>query len=51
MANKVVDSLASRIIDLQRFVDVNEQASFEMIEQQRNSNTKLLASRRIINFC
>jgi len=47
MAVKVIDSLADRILSLEneenlRFIDVNEQDTFRLIDEQRNKNTTKL---------
>lgn len=39
-AERVIDSLASRILELERFIDISNDATNDLLEQQRNENTK-----------
>ena len=37
---QVIDSLADRILDLERFIEIDESTTCNVVEQQKNANTK-----------
>jgi hypothetical protein len=37
---QVIDSLADRILDLERFIEIDESTTYDVVEQQKNANTK-----------
>ena len=50
----VIDSLADRILELERFIEVSSDDTFDVVEQQRNVNTKRMTEShvRLLNsFC
>jgi len=43
----VIDSLADRILELVRFVEVSNDDTFDVVEQQQNLNTKRMTESHV----
>jgi hypothetical protein len=44
----VIDSLADRILELERFIEVRNNDTFDVAEQHRDVNTKRMADSHLI---